>query len=453
MKNSDYWKQRFQQLEESLLNKGEDYYSSLDKEYRKAMNEIEVQINSWYTRIASNNEINMSQARKWLKGKEIEEFKWTVEEYIQYGKQNAINGVWLKELENASARAHINRLEALKIQLQQTVESLYQSQNIGMTDTLKRIYEDGYYHTAFEVQRGFNVGWSIPSLDSARVTQILSKPWTPDGSNFSDRIWKAKDDLVNTLHTELTQSIIMGRSPDKMISRIAKKFNTSKSRAGNLVMTESAFFSSASRRDCYKELDVEKYEVLATLDLKTSEICREMDGKVFLLSEYQPGLTANPFHCRCRTTTIPYFDDNYSERIARGEDGRQYYVPDNMTYNDWYKEYVKNSVSDYENSGILNNMNWLRADFHTKKKFERHLKDHLKEYQEYTETDYLNRARELLAMNTSEDILGYIDDYGFVYKYDKVSNDLGIGHPGGSISTLFKPQKGYNYWKEDVLKE
>lgn len=385
MKNRQYWKERFEILQESQMAKGEEYYRELDKQYRKAMNEIESQMARWYGRVAENNEINMSQARKWLKGKELEEFKWTVEEYIQHGKQNAINGVWLKELENASARAHISRLEALKIQLQQTVESLYQSQNIGLNSALRRIYEDGYYHSAFEVQRGLNVGWTIPALDSARVTQILSKPWTTDGSNFSDRIWKAKSDLVNTLHTELTQSIIMGRAPDKAIKRIAEKFNTSRTRAGRLVMTESAFFASASQRDCFNDLGVEKYEIVATLDTKTSEICQELDGKVFKMSEYEPGLTAPPFHCWCRTTTIPYFDDNFGERIARDESGRQYYVSDDMKYNDWKKEYVANSSLDESKSGIIDTsiynlkLKWAKQPEHvmgTKQWKDRVLKAH-----------------------------------------------------------------------------
>ena len=339
-KNNQYWKKRFEILEEAQLAKGEDYYRQLDKEYRKAMNEIESQMARWYGRIAENNEINMSQARKWLKGKELEEFNWTLEEYIQYGKENAISQEWVKQLENASARVHITRLEALEIQLRQTVEGLYQKQTNDLSDTLKAIYEEGYYHTAFEIQRGLNIGWTMPSLDSNKVTKILSKPWTSDGSNFSDRIWKAKSDLVNTLHTELAQSIIMGRAPDKVISKISKKFDVSKNRAGRLVMTESAFFASVSQRDCFSDLGVEKYEIVATLDTKTSEICQELDGKIFMMSEYEPGLTAPPFHCWCRTTTIPHFDDNFGERIARDESGRQYYVSDDMKYNDWKSKYV-----------------------------------------------------------------------------------------------------------------
>ena len=367
------------------MSKGEAYLKELDKQYRKAINEIESDLIRWYGRIAENNEINLAQARKWLIGKELDEFKWEIEEYIQYGKQNGINGVWLKQLENASAKAHISRLEALKIQLQQTVEAIYQGQIVDISNTLNRIYQDGYYHTAFEIQKGFNVGWSIPALDSNKVTQILSKPWTSDGSNFSDRIWKAKNDLVNILHTELTQGIIMGRAPDKAIKRIADKFNTSRARAGRLVMTESAFFASVSQRDCFNDLGVERYEIVATLDTKTSEICQGLDGKIFKMSEYEPGLTAPPFHCWCRTTTIPHFNDNFGERIARDESARQYYVSDDMKYSDWKKEYVVNSSLEKLNSGIIDTsiynlkLKWAKQPEHvigTKQWKDRVLKAH-----------------------------------------------------------------------------
>ncbi|WP_227849992.1 minor capsid protein, partial [Clostridioides sp. ZZV15-6598] len=117
----------------------------------------------------------------------------------------------------------------------------------------------------------------------------------------------------------------------------------SKSQAKNLIMTESAFFASASRKDCFNDLDVEKYEIVATLDLKTSSICRELDGKVFDMNDYQVGITAPPFHPRCRTTTAPFFSDEEGYRAARGEDGKTYYVSSNMKYEKWYKTHVRNT--------------------------------------------------------------------------------------------------------------
>ncbi|MCK8695950.1 phage head morphogenesis protein, partial [Clostridioides difficile] len=125
MKYKDYWRKRFEQLEEVQNNKSVKYYLELEKQYKLAMNSIEKDILSWYNRFTESEGISLLEAKKLLNTRELEEFKWSVEEYIKYGKENAINQKWMKELENASARVHITRLEALKLQIQQQVEVLY----------------------------------------------------------------------------------------------------------------------------------------------------------------------------------------------------------------------------------------------------------------------------------------------------------------------------------------
>lgn len=340
MRHSDYWRKRFELLEEEQLKKGLAYYDDLERQYKLAAKSLEDQIAAWYSRFATNNQISFAEAKRLLNSRELKEFKWTVQEYIKYGKENAVNGLWLKELENASARVHISRLEALKLQIQQQVEVLYGNQVDGLDKAMRNIYSDGYYHTAYEIQRGFNVGYDLQRLNEKQLSAVLSKPWTADGKNFTNRCWTAKDQLVNTLHTELTQAVIRGDPPDRMIKTIAQKFETSKNNAGRLVMTESAFFASAAQEDCFNSLDVEKYEIVATLDNDTSVICRSLDGKVFEMKDYQVGVTAPPFHCWCRTVTVPYFDDNTGFRAARDAEGKTYYVPDSMKYEDWKKTFV-----------------------------------------------------------------------------------------------------------------
>ncbi|EGT4599354.1 phage head morphogenesis protein [Clostridioides difficile] len=358
MKHKDYWRKRFEQLEETQNNKSVKYYLELEKQYKLAMNSIEKDILSWYNRFAENEGISLLEAKKLLNTRELEEFKWSVEEYIKYGKENAINQKWMKELENASTRVHITRLEALKLQIQQQVEVLYGNELDSIDRLMRDIYTSGYYHTAFNVQQGINVGWSLMNLDANRINKVISKPWATDGLNFSERIWgKHRPALVNELHTKLTQSIIRGENPKNLVNDFAKMFNVSKSQAKNLIMTESAFFASASRKDCFNDLDVEKYEIVATLDLKTSNICRELDGKVFDMKDYQVGITAPPFHCRCRTTTAPWFEDEEGYRAAKGKDGKTYYVPSSMKYNEWYEKYVKNNdISEIKNSAIIDSI-------------------------------------------------------------------------------------------------
>lgn len=344
-KSKEYWTKRMEILEEAQHKKGAKYLQDLDVQYRNASKEIEKQLSVWYQRFAKNNNVSMAEARKILKAKELAELKWDLAEYIKYGKENAINQRWVKELENASARVHITRLEAIQLQLQQQIEVLYGNQIDEIDDVLREIYENGYYHTAYEVQKGLNVGWSLQALDQDKLSKVLSKPWTMDKKTFSSRIWGNKTRLLGELQTELAQSVIMGKSPEKMIGNIAKKLNTSRYQAGRLVMTESAAISSASQRDAFKELDVEWYEIVATLDSRTSEICRSMDGQVFEMKYFQVGVTAPPFHPWCRTTTVPSFEDELSggSRAARGVDGKTYYVPSDMKYQEWYNKYVFDS--------------------------------------------------------------------------------------------------------------
>lgn len=350
MTNAEYWKQRFTQLEAAQNRKGATAYLEMEKQYKAAQSELEAQIARWYQRFADSNGISLAQAKQWLKGQDLAEFKWDVKEYIKYGKENAINGAWMQELENASSKFHISRLEALQIQTQNSLETMFAQQMGTMKKALSDVYASGYYHTAYTVQQGFGLGWDIAGLDQAQIEKVLSKPWAVDGYNFSTRIWNSKTKLIGEVQNELSKNLLTGADPQKAIDSLAKKMGTSKSNAGRLVMTEQAYFGSAAQKDCFNDLDVEEYEIVATLDSHTSDICRSLDGKVFKMSDYKPGVTAPPFHVYCRSTTAPHFKENFDagERAARGADGKTYYVPDDVTYSEWKKAFVDGDKSGFE---------------------------------------------------------------------------------------------------------
>lgn len=347
-RNRDYWKQRSVLLEAAQNKEAVKYCAELAREYDKAKLAIQKDVNAWYGRIAVNNEITMAEARKLLKGDELAEFKWTLQEYIKHGIEYGITGKWAKELENASAKWHISRLESLQIQMQNHVEQLYGKVGKSFGEKMRDMYAENYYRTAFEIQKGTTIGKDLMRLDTGMIETVLKKPWAADGKNFSNRIWQHRATLVNELQNGMIRNIATGLNPKKLTDYIANRMNVSKSKAGNLVMTETAFVSAASTKKVYEDMDVEKYEILATLDGKTSEICRSMDGKVFDLKDYRPGVTAEPFHARCRTTTVPFFDDEFDDigkRAARDEEGEVYYVPADMTYKEWKKCFVDGDKS------------------------------------------------------------------------------------------------------------
>ena len=335
--------------------KGLQCESEIEEQYREAQKQIEGQIRIWYQRFAEPNGVNLQEARRMLTNRERKELKSDLNEYIRYGKENAVNSNWQKQLEHISGKSHISRLDSLKLQMQQSVESMFASQQITIDSAMQEIYQSGYYHTAFELQKGIGVGWKIAALDEGKIAKVMQKPWAADGKNFSERIWSNRQKLVNELHSQVSRSIILGQDPQQVIDIITKKLDTSKKIAERLVMTEEAFFSGAAQKDCFEELGVEQYEIVATLDSHTSKICHEMDGKVFPMSQWEVGVTAPPFHVWCRTTTVPAFGDefdNRGKRAVRGEDGKTYEIPENMSYEEWQRAFVDGDTSGLQKTNL-----------------------------------------------------------------------------------------------------
>lgn len=352
MNNAEYWARRFKIMEDSIKDQAYDYAVNLEEQFDRAIAQIDTQMRAWYQRFADNNGISWAEAQRLLTTDELKEFRWTVQEYIKYGKEHAITGAWAKELENASARVHISRLDSLKVQLRQQAEALTEARIKATTDASVLSYTESYYHTAYEVQRGLGVGWTMQAINRGEVEKLLSRPWTVDNQTFRARCWTDKTKLVETVNQELTRMIATGEAPDKAIAAIAKRFNVSKQNAGRVVMTESAYFSSAAQKDCFNDLGVEQYKVVATLDSSTCETCGDFDSKVFKMSEYQVGATAPPFHPWCRCCTAPYFEDmeGMGERYSRDPvTGERKMVPGNMTYKEWAKQFVVDETKINQN--------------------------------------------------------------------------------------------------------
>lgn len=295
--NDVYWAERFQLLEAIQNEDGRNVIRKLKKAYDQATKDLEKDLAYWYARFADNEGISLADARKMLTKSQLRDFKMTVEEYISKGE--SLDPKWRDALERASIKVHVSRLEALKLQLQQHAEETASRMALLMDEYATSSYKKQYYHTAFEIQKGIGLGWDLQKLDDRQVSKVVRKPWAADGTNFSERVWDNRTKLVNELHTTLTSAIARGENPTKTIDKLADKMDNSLFNAGRVVMTEGAFFASAAKQDCFADLDVEWFEYVATLDLKTSQVCRDMDGKVFERKDYIVGTTAPPLHPFC----------------------------------------------------------------------------------------------------------------------------------------------------------
>lgn len=348
MTNKDYWRRRFEQLEQREMDKADKAMADLKKVYEYTLRQLRDEVIEWYTRYADENGLSLADARKQLDARELKAFKLTLKEYEKLAKQQDLSDEYIKMLDQASIRARLSRSQMLYIKTANYVEQLAKQQEINLTELLKDVYEDSYYRTAYETQSMQGAYDTFSEVPKTSVEKAISKPWAEDGKDFSERIWDNKTKLLNTLQSEITRTLIAAEGTTLLAGRIANRFNVSFSNARRLAETETAYVQETARMDTWQKLHVAKYELIATLDSRTSPICRDMDGKVFDRVDAKPGVTMPPFHCYCRTTTAPYIEgiteDDDSTRAARDPDtGKTVQVPGKMSYADWKAVFVDKS--------------------------------------------------------------------------------------------------------------
>ena len=347
---TEYWKNRFLKSTKDVFDSDDQYVAEIFRMYKRAAENIDRDILSI---LNSMDEVSMSEAKKLLNKKEVKSFRNNLSDFTNASK-GFITPDLEKELDVASRRVRISRLQAMQLSLKSNVAVLLNKEQQKLFAHLSNQYTSSYYEDLYELQRitGYE---QINKLSPSFVEEVLNTSWANDGKNFSDRIWTRKDKLLSTLDTNLRQGLITGRSPDKISAEISHELSVSKSNAKRLVQTESAAIHASSRKSMFKQMGVEKYEILATLDTRTTEICRGLDGKVFNVKDYEVGITAPPFHVYCRSTTIPYFDDDIQDEIVERRaarnvrTGKSTTVPD-MDYRTWYKKYVvpENDRKEFE---------------------------------------------------------------------------------------------------------
>lgn len=59
------------------------------------------------------------------------------------------------------------------------------------------------------------------------------------------------------------------------------------------------------------------------------------------MSDFKIGITAPPFHCWCRSCIIPHIKNlKGSQRAARNDENKTYYIDGNMKYSDWKEVFI-----------------------------------------------------------------------------------------------------------------
>lgn len=337
-KNKPYWSDRQEKKYLAGEKKVNDYYRDLKKSFEQSKREIQFKINDFYWRYAEENQLSFASAQLKLSKAEIGE----LQDFIDLARANM--GKYNLELNNMSIRARITRYEALQKQIDAQLQQLYaiEYQHKG-EELLKEIYSDSYYKTWFNIDQYHGFHQEFAQINAKTVEELIKYPF--NGADFSIRLWKQKGHMLQKLNESITTMLIQGRNPKTLAGEMSKAFGTKEYEAYRLLHTEGSFIMGQGTMVGYKEDGVEKYQILATLDKKTSDTCRYQDGKVYDVDKAVVGVNYWPFHPFCRTTDVPYYNDqglSDETRVARDPmTGKAYDVPADMKYEQWHKKHIE----------------------------------------------------------------------------------------------------------------
>lgn len=336
-KKSNYWIQRALERSRADIRSADEVVKTINDAFYNCLKEIEKEISVLYYRYAEDNELDYDLANKLLTGDEYKSFRMGLEEYMDLIDSPEIQ----LELNTLSTRSRISHLEETFFNIQKQIDKAYIYQHEAVESLMKESLQTNYHRVIFDigVATGETVIKDFHRLTIGEIVKEFERPWS--GKNFSERIWKNRAKLKDALEEEIVKMAISGADCTQAIESVAKKMDVSKKAAATLVHTEQAYFSSLGTLKAYSEMGVDKYIYVATLDFRTSDICRDLDHEVFDIKDAQAGVNYPPMHPRCRSTTAPYTGAMEGTRTARDMFNNEVKVDKSLNYKEWHKKYVE----------------------------------------------------------------------------------------------------------------
>ncbi|MCD8160918.1 MAG: minor capsid protein [Clostridiales bacterium] len=347
MNSRDYWKRRSLNLEQLLHTRAEKTVAQITALYDKAQENIVGQIEKTFSAYVKGGAMNEQKANQLLTVRETEEARDALREQYRTATGQVKRDIWARLSAPAYAN-RISRLQALRDDIYAQARRVGLSEAEYVSDRLSDTLEQSYYRTIFDVEQYTGEGYRFDLLGDNQITAALSANWS--GKNWSDRLWDNNQRFADAVEETVTVGLLAGLRYDEMRDNLLAVIGLddtqgAKYNARRLVMTECNYVANQGHLMGYQAAGIEYYIYLATLDLRTSEICRKLDGQRFPVAEATPGTNLPPMHPHCRSTTMCDMSRGQLNRVNRAArdpvTGKSVTIPGYMTYKEWYAKYVE----------------------------------------------------------------------------------------------------------------
>lgn len=358
IKNIKYWEMREARNMYKDMQLAEDCAKELSVIYSKAAIYTAKQIEGIFNRFASKHHLTRDEAINLLSEADSRNFEKLLEVYKN--KTGAQKREALAELEAPAYKNRMKRLDDIDKSINRLINAVASKERDAIDKTMRKVYESSYHHAVYEAARMSGLDLQTGPIDEGALETILKKKWS--GQNYSERVWNNTQKVADALKEEFMIGALTGKTEKEMTDSINEQFLSGRNKARRLVRTESSYIHNEAHFQAYKDYGIEEYRFVATLDLRTSQICRERDGSVYRVNDKKIGVNAPPMHPWCRSTTIMNLDDETMhnlERFARDPvTGERMKVPADETYKEWYQRMVEKHGAEAINTAGKSTKNY-----------------------------------------------------------------------------------------------
>lgn len=319
----------------------DDAWKEIYDVYEEARRQLQNEVDALIARFGSNNTLSNEQANKILYGDEFTKWRMSLRKYVEKIKDMPEDNSLLLELNTLAMKSRISVKEQMMADISKAMIEVAQKQSVITSETLLKVYEEGFYRNCWDVQTEFNYGFSIAKLDRKAVQEIINYPWAT--KTFSKGIWDDIEKMTATLKKDLAIGISKGSSIQKMAKVMNDQFGSGRYAAERLIRTESKHFHMQSQLDSFQQLGFDEYlfhkngtcyrtrKGVKICDCETLD-----DGKPKKIAEAVPGHNIPPIHpnCRCYIT---------AKRKLNMFENKEGITPlkENIKFQQWKDTYVK----------------------------------------------------------------------------------------------------------------
>lgn len=301
MASQEYWKNRETEAKKHNIQEEAEYNRQIKEIYANMMDEINKEINGFYTKYAAKEGITMAEAKKRVSKLDIAAYERKAKKYVE---TKDLSDRANEEMRIYNLTMKVNRLELLKANIGLEMVS-------GFDEMQKYFDKKLTDRTLKEFQRQAGILGKSVLKNEKYAHAIVNASFK--NATYSDRIWMYQGMLKAELEGLLASGLIRGQNPKKLAKHLEKRFGVSAYNAQRLMTTELARVQTEAQKQSFIRNGFDEYVYVACTKGDVCPICKGLDDKHFKVDDMMPGENAPPMHPGCHCSVAAYMDDELYE--------------------------------------------------------------------------------------------------------------------------------------------